>query len=208
MTTRHLLLLGANGRTGRLVLAGALDAGHRVTAVVRAADRLGDVSHERLDVRVGSACDPAFLEAVAPGHDALVSTLGPRWPTRSSASVYAEAGAAIAVAAWTAGIDRVLLTSSALLFPTTAWSTRVLRILVQPIVEGAREMEERVTASDLGWTIARTGFLTDGDDPALRVGVGSLPARPRAVSRAAVARFLLDELEAGRHRRRTVGLCA
>lgn len=205
--TRRILLLGANGRTGRLVLAGALDAGHDVTAVVRSPDRLADVQHERLVVRVGDACDADFLEAIAPGHDAIVSTLGPRWPTRAAAAVYVESGDAIATAAWAAGIDRVLLTSSALLFPSTAWSTRVLRILVRPIVDGAREMEQQVTSCDVGWTIARTSFLTDDADLDLRVGVETLPEQPRAVSRAAVAGFLLDELREGRHRQRTLALC-
>ncbi|MEM1414418.1 MAG: NAD(P)H-binding protein [Myxococcota bacterium] len=208
MTTRQLLLLGANGRTGRLVLAGALSAGHRVTAVVRGADRLRGVDHARLEVRVGDACDPAFLRAVAPGHDALVSTLGPRRPTRAAAAVYVASGEAIAAAAPEAALERVLVTSSALLFPTSEWTTRALQTLVRPLVDGARAMEERVRACDLGWTVARTGFLTDGADEGLRVGVESLPERPRAVSRAAVAGFLLEELSAGRHERQTVGLCA
>ena len=168
---------------------------------------MGAVAHERLQVRVGSACDPEFLTRVALGHDALVSTLGPRWPTRAAAAVYAESGAAIADAAAAAGIDRVLITSSALLFPTPAWTTRMLKALVRPIVDGAQEMEVRVTSRDLGWTIVRTGFLKDGDDAELRLGVESFPEDPRAVSRGAVARFLLGELTKGRHRQRTVGVC-
>lgn len=205
--TKRILLLGANGRTGRLVLSGALDAGHAVTAVVRAAERLDDVAHERLDIVVGNACDPDFLATIAPGHDAIISTLGPRRPTRAAAAVYRESGDAIATAAWTAGVDRVLVTSSGLLFPTSAWTTRLLRTLVRPIVDGAREMEEQVTMCKVDWTIARTSFLNDGDDAKLNVGVDALPEPARAVSRTAVAGFLLDELDRGRYRKRTVGLC-
>ena len=51
---QNLLVLGANGHTGRLVIARALAAGHRVTAVVRAPDRLTDIQHEKLAVEVGS----------------------------------------------------------------------------------------------------------------------------------------------------------
>ena len=77
-----IVLLGANGRTGRQVLGRALSAGETVTALVRGEDRLADLSHERLEVRVGSACDPRVLEPLLPGHDVVISTLGPRRPTR------------------------------------------------------------------------------------------------------------------------------
>jgi uncharacterized protein YbjT (DUF2867 family) len=41
----NIILLGANGRTGRKVLSRALNAGDSVTALVRAEDRLADVTH-------------------------------------------------------------------------------------------------------------------------------------------------------------------
>lgn len=83
----NIVLLGANGRTGREVLGRALSAGDTVTALVRAARKLGDLGHERLEIRVGNACDPKVLEALLPGHDVVISTLGPRLPTISRAAV-------------------------------------------------------------------------------------------------------------------------
>lgn len=92
------LLLGANGRTGRQFIERALDAGDQVTALVRSADRLSDFDHPRLVVRVGSPCDPELLAAVMPGHDVVVSALGPRIPTRAASSIYFESAAAIVAA--------------------------------------------------------------------------------------------------------------
>jgi hypothetical protein len=174
---------------------------------VRTADRLADVSHERLTVRGGSACDPELLEWVTPGHDTIISTLGPRWPTRVAARVYPESGAAITLAAWASGVQRVLVTSSALLFPTTAWTTLALRRVVRPIVDAAEKLEGHIRQSRTRWTIVRTGFLTNESTTERRVGVEALPDNPAAVSRAAVAELLLEELHTGGHPCSVVGVC-
>lgn len=63
----NIVLLGANGRTGREVLGRALSAGDTVTALVRAAGKLGELGHERLAVRVGNVCDPRVLGRFCPG---------------------------------------------------------------------------------------------------------------------------------------------
>jgi len=175
---------------------------------VRAADRLQGVEHERLVVRVGDACDPDFVEHVARGHDSIISTLGPRWPTRAAASVYSRSGDAIATASWSAGPERVLVTSSALLFPARSWWDSLLKRVVWPIVEQAEQMEEHVRGCEADWTIVRTSFLSDRDDETCQVAQDALPDGGGAVSRAAVAAFLLRELDRGDHRRRVVGICA
>lgn len=204
----NLLLLGANGRTGRLLLQQALDGGDRVTALVRGADRLADVQHERLDVRVGNPCDPEVLDALLPGHDVVVSVLGPRWPSRKAAAVYPDSAAAIVEAMEGSEVRRLLVTSSALLFPGGGFPDAMLRWLVPAVVDGARRMEDRIRESTLEWTIARTGFLHDGDGIDYRLGEGVLPVGAGAVSRAAVARFLHAEASRPRYGGQVVGLCA
>jgi putative NADH-flavin reductase len=185
----------------------ALDTGHAVTALVRSADRLDDVTHERLTVAVGDATDPAVLTHLVPGHDVVVSTLGPRWPTRAAAAIYPESAAALVAAMQGSGVRRLVVTSSALLFPDGTLLSRLLSSLVRAIVDGATAMEDTLRASDLDWTIVRTGFLDDSDDLAFRLGVESLPEAPKAVSREAVATVLLSQLTTLGHRRQTLGLC-
>lgn len=203
----HILLLGANGRTGRQLLERALAAGDSVTALVRGPDRLADVAHARLDVRVGDPCDSSVLAALLPGHDLVVSVLGPRWPSRRAAAVYPRSAAALVEAMEGSGVDRLLVTSSALLFRGGGVRDAMLRFLVPAIVDGAQRMEDRIRASSLDWTIARTGFLNDADDLAYRLGEDALPEGPGAVSRVAVASFLHDEARRPRYRNRIVGLC-
>ena len=82
-----LVVLGANGRTGKHVLDAALADGCDVTAVVRREDALRDVTHDKLKVVVGDPCDPSFLATVFQGQDAVISTLGGRRPTKAATSV-------------------------------------------------------------------------------------------------------------------------
>lgn len=202
-----IFLLGANGRAGRAVIDRALSAGHSVTALVRSEGRLADVSHEQLEVRVGTPCDPGFLEPLLPGHDVVISVLGPRRPWKSATAIYPQSGAAIVDAMRKSGIERLLVTSSGLLFPEGGFFIDAMRWLVRGLVEDAGRMEERIRSSGLAWTIARTDFLTNDSATRYRVAADALPEGGGSVSRAAVAKFLLMEAEHPRHLRQVVGLC-
>ena len=201
-----ILLLGANGRTGREVLARALSAGNEVTALVRHNTKHPGVRHERLAVRVGNPCDPQDLARLMPGHSVVVSVLGPRRPWKSATAVYPESGAAIVYAMKRAGVARLLVSSSGLLFPGGGLFVRALRWLVGRMVADARRMEEHVRASGLDWTIARTDFLTNADTTSYRVAARALPEGGGPVPRAAVATFLLAEASRPNYRRQVVGL--
>ena len=202
-----LLLLGANGQTGREVLRGALESGDTVSALVRGEDRLADVRHQRLKTFAGNPCDPAVLEALLPGHDVVISVLGPRSPSKAATAIYPESAAAIVEAMQRSGVDRLLVTSSALLFPDAGRLAGLLRRLVPAIVKQARDMEERIRASDLAWTIVRTGFLTNKSETNYRAAADALPEGGGAISRSALARFLLTESRQSGHLRQVVGLC-
>jgi putative NADH-flavin reductase len=71
----RLLVVGASGRTGRLVVEQALGHGHEVTAFVRDPARLA-ISHERLRVVTGDATAPETFGPALEGQDAVVSILG------------------------------------------------------------------------------------------------------------------------------------
>ena len=202
-----IVVLGGNGRTGRLVVRGALAAGHSVTALVRRESSLTDLDHDRLEVRCGDVCDRSVLAPLLPGHDVVISALGPRWPTRAASAIYPDSAASVVPAMEESGVQRLLVTSSGLLFPAPGVLTRALCWLVPRIVSAVARMEEQIRASSLEWTIARTGFLSDEAAPEFRMAVEAMPEGGGSVSRAGLARFLLEEAERGEHRRRIVGLC-
>ena len=203
----NILLLGANGRTGREVLGRALDAGDRVTSLIRTAGQLDDISHPRLSVHVGNPCDPAVLDTLLPGHDVVVSTLGPRLPTKAAAAIYSDSAASIVHAMEGSDVTRLLVTSTALLFPGGGLLAGILRRLTPHAVRQAGRMEERIRLSSLDWTVARVGFLTDDATTGYRHAEGASPGGG-SISRAAVASFVLDEARQAAHVRQVVGLCS
>lgn len=202
-----IVQLGANGRTGREVVRLALEAGDSVTGLVRSADSLGDIKHDRLQVHVGNVCAPEFLKTFLPGHDAVVSTLGPRTPTKSACTIYSASAAAIVEAMQATGLRRVLATSTALLFPATKFLDHVVRLIARNNFDAAGLMEERIRGADLDWTLARSGFLTDADQRGYRKAVGAMPDGGGSISRSALAEFLFTELKQSEHVGDVVGLC-
>ena len=58
---KDIVLLGATGYVGRALLNEALERGEKVTAIVRNADKLKDVTDPNLMVVEGDVTDPAVI---------------------------------------------------------------------------------------------------------------------------------------------------
>ncbi|CAM3062725.1 hypothetical protein VITU102760_18965 [Vibrio tubiashii] len=67
-------------------------------------------------------------------------------------------------------------------------------------------MEETIRSSGLEWTIARVGFLNDKASIDYRQAECSLPEGGGAISRAALANFLLSEAKQSVHVHNVVGI--
>src|ERR1700738_2217365 len=97
----NLLILGATGRTGRLVVEQALAAGHTVTALVRSPEKL-TIRNSNLRVVAGRATDPEDVARALANADAVLSTLG------GGGSVIADSTGAMVEAAHKTGVRRVI----------------------------------------------------------------------------------------------------
>lgn len=201
-----IVQLGVNGRTGREVMRLALEAGDTVSGLVRWADLLGDLQHDRLQVHVGDVYDPEFLKTVFSGHDAVISTVGPRTSTKSACTIYPDSSAAIVEAMQATGLKRVLVTSTALLFPPSKIVDQVVRLIARNNLKAAGLMEERMCSAGLDWAFARTGFLTDGDERSYKKAAGAMPDGGGSISRLALAEFLATELKQSNHVGDVVGV--
>lgn len=201
-----IALLGANGRTGREILARSLDAGDTVTAIVRTEDRLDDVKHPHLTVRAGNVCDSNTLRTLLPGHDVVISTLGPRKPTKADCAIYSESATAIVEAMQHSGVNRILVISTALLFPSNQLFRLILGWIARHNVRNANSMEESLRGSNLDWTIVRVGFLNNNSSESFQFSAGAFPDKGGSISRAAVADFLLTEARECKHLHKVVGL--
>lgn len=190
-----LVVLGANGRTGRHVVREALDKGAIVTAVVRSDAKRPEIRHDRLSVAVGDPCDPAFLAGTFRGQDAVISTLGGRRPTKRATSIYYMSADAIVEAALQTGISKILVTSSALLFPPRRLLDRLLTVIVRNVVQSATRMEHKLRTANLDVVVARCGFLIDSKERRYRAESGSLPVDGSSVPRLSLATFLVDMVQ-------------
>lgn len=190
-----ITVLGANGRTGSQLVRLALERAADVTAVVRSEDKFLDLEDDNLTTMFGDPCDPKFLSRAFCGKDVVVSTLGGRIPTKAATSIYYRSADAIVEAARDTGLERVLVTSTALLFPPRSLLERILPVIVRHTVQSARQMEQTLAGADLSWTIARCGFLTDKDEHRYRAEIDRLPRNGSSVSRKGLASFLIDAIE-------------
>ncbi|MEM9585598.1 MAG: NAD(P)H-binding protein [Pseudomonadota bacterium] len=202
----RLLVLGANGQTGRIVVRQALERSAQVSAVVRTEAKKPAFQHDNLKTYIGDPCNVGFLKSILTGQDALISTLGGRSPGKAATSVYPASACAIVEATRDIPDLRVLLTSSALLFPSKRWRDVLLKRCVPKVVSNAALMESIIGGSDLQWTVARPGFLTNNADITYRAAIDALPENGTSVSRAGLARFLLDAIEREEYFGKAIGV--
>jgi uncharacterized protein YbjT (DUF2867 family) len=201
----NLVVLGATGRTGRLVVEQALAAGHTVTALVRSPQKLA-TGNSNLRVVAGQATDASAVSGALEGADAVISTLG------GSGSVIADSTRAIVAAARQTGVSRVVVLSS--FFIERDRLNPVSRLLtgiaMGALIKDKNAGEKVLRQSDLDWTIVYASVLSDG--PATG-SVAILPASAKRrisdkVSRADVAAWMLQAATTAQHSRSSVGITA
>ena len=159
-------------------------------------------------VREGDPRSVADLRAVLPGHDAVISALGPPGvgPTtilRAAAESTVAAMQAAGVQATARRLRRGVVRRS---WPA---GTILRRTLLRNVGDDSLEMERIVVASALDWTIARPPRLTNGPRTGrYDVEKGHLPGRSAfaAISRADVAEFLVGEIQHNAHIHEIVGI--
>jgi len=196
-----LLILGAGGRTGRLLVDQALAAGHIVTAFVHSAgDEIPNIT-----TVVGDARNTADLEKALHGQDVVISTLGSSKP---GDRMIASSTAALIDAAQQQNVKRVIMMSSFLATPNfkpnpiVKLALRVMGSIVRDINSG----EDQLRKSGLDYTIVYATRLTNEPlNPHYRVvseteKVGATDS----ISRADVAEFLLRQLSDTTYVRKSV----
>ncbi len=199
----NLVVLGATGGTGRLVVEQALAAGHTVTALVRSPEKL-TLSDPNFRVIAGQATDPSAVSRAFGGADAVISALG------GSGSVISESTRAIIEAAHKAGVSRVVVLSSFLverdrLDPVTRLLTG---LAMGSMIKDKSAGEKALRDSDLDWTIVYASGLTDGPGggSVVELTEGSRWKLSNRIARADVAARLVQAATSPQTSRRTVSI--
>lgn len=195
--TMKVVIFGAGGRTGQLLLQKALAAGHEVTAAVRRADSVPGKNARLRTVR-GDLFDAASVADALIGQQCVFVAVAPGKPL-SPTTIFSTGIKHIIAGARLAGVRRVLVLGSCGMDSTTLsrWYLRPLaKLVVQPLlfslyVDTAR-MEGLLEMSDMDWTVVRPPLLTNRRGTSqYRVGIGQHLPNVSSIARADVADAML-----------------
>lgn len=191
----RVLVIGATGLTGKLVVAGLLTRGDEVTAFARNPLDIKD-THQRLKVVQGDVRDLASLERATAGQDAVLAAFGPRSLGKDDLQeVFARNLIAamkkngvrrlVNLSAWGSGDSRPQMKSLFKIFRYT---------LLRNVFDDKERGEAILAASDLDWTNVRPGRLLNtparGGVRASPDGAGLKPS----LTRADLAAFMIEQL--------------
>lgn len=191
-----ILTLGGTGATGQLFIDAALAGGHEIIAYGRSPERLPE--RHRLRVVKGEVRDADTLAEAAGDVDVIVSALG-HGSVREPSNLILDATRASIAAAERARVRRIVFLSAFGIGESKSKGSDLIQQgykLGQSIFEDKEAGEILLTNSDLDWTLAYPGVLTDGPRSGTVTVIdlkdlGSLPGVPH-ISRADVADFLLS----------------
>jgi putative NADH-flavin reductase len=204
----RILVIGAAGRTGRLIVEQALGHGHDVVGFSRSST--SKPTNSRFTEVRGDAREFDDLSPAVEGVDAVAVAVG-----------HAERGTHEAVIATLVhamavhGVGRVAVMSAAGAFarkdPALSLAYRArIATTAKGAYDDLEAMERRLMASALDWTIVRPVGLSD--EPATgdyRVSMdGSIPVKTSRVTRGDVAGFMVKTLETDSYVRRAVVITA
>lgn len=165
-----VIVFGATGATGRLVVEAALAAGHAVTAFVRDSKRL-PTTHARLRWVEGDVMDGASVAAAMPGHDAVICALG-TMPEGKADSARRQPGIPVCSvgtrhileAMDACGCQRLVVESSASVGDSYAAGVLgagfIVRLALRQVMADKELQEAAIRASACDWTIVRPVKLT------------------------------------------------
>jgi len=219
----RILILGATGPTGILLIREALAAPQQHTLVlyVRSPEKLPeDIStHPAITVVKGELDDHALSTAMD-GVQVVISTLGPsvkRGPFHPSDTPLAHGYSHIIAAMGMHKVTRLIaLGTASITDPNDKFSCQFW-LLIKGVATFARNAYKDVVAIgeiirgegvDLEWTIVRVPVLTDKESKEVIAGYVGDGKTKTTVSRAAFAAFVLGELEKNEWIRKAPLVCS
>jgi putative NADH-flavin reductase len=191
-----ILVLGATGATGQLIVRDALAGGHYVVALVRAKARADLPGAELIE---GDVRDEETLARALNGCDAVISALGTGMGLRE-VDLLTVATRALIAAMTRAGVRRLICISALGVGDSRGHGGFVFDRLFQPLLLGPAykdkdRQEAAIRASSLDWVVVRPAQLTSG--PArgrIRATIDLAGVNGGKITRADVAQFIIEQL--------------
>jgi len=192
-----ILVLGATGGTGRLIVGQALERGQDVTALMRSPEKASRLKGAKLIV--GDVRDEKVLREALKGQDAVVSALG---TPASPVTLLSTATRALVRAMKAEHVSRLVCITGigagdsaghgGLLFDNV-----IIPLLLKKVYADKNRQETIVRNSGLDWILVRPSVLNNKPGRGLVRALADLSGfHGGGISRADVATFVLDQLHA------------
>ena len=189
-----VLVLGATGRVGVLIVQLLLDRKYRVRALVRNVEKAKNILAADTELVTGNVTDRRSVVAATDGTSQIIfcATAGRGEPENTAYSVDYKGVAAVVDAAEPGG-QRIVLVSSA----SVTQLEHPHNVMFHRLLRWKYAGEQYLRGSGLPYTIIRpTGLRDGGDKQGIRLVQGDQIAFGEIISRVDVATLCVNALEA------------
>ncbi|ODM19690.1 hypothetical protein SI65_04676 [Aspergillus cristatus] len=215
----HFLILGASGAIGSKFCDMALDQGHRLTLLVRNPSKLPDtiLHNENINVIEGTLDNEAAIDQASRcGADAFISFAGPSPGT--TGTPLTNGYKTLIPRLLRQNITRILVLSTpsyrsepdtdSFKWKLGIWTIKIFCPKAYQEVTGIGEFVSSLCVADgVRWTVFRVGGLTNGAEESVKSTYVGSGEDGFWISRASVARWVLEEVIENKWVGRTPYIC-
>lgn len=216
----RIAVIGATARSGRVIIAQALEAGYEVVGLARSPGKL-NIEHDRLTMFKGDVRDQASLEAALAGDETVICMVGyptPKDPTQQIGEVdlYTVMGANLIAAMNKKGNRRLIVASSTgvehrvdpdATQPEGESMSDLWRFNARHLYGDMADMETMIASSGLEYVILRPGFMVE--EPArhdLQFSTDGTTPKQRTITYADFAAFTRAQVTSDDYVGKSVGI--
>lgn len=183
---RKVLLLGATGRIGGIVLKNLLGKDADIRVYVRTPEKLSREAAERVEVIKGDALDAVSLHQAMSGIDIVIAAVNGNLLAQAESIVKAMVGTSVSRVMWVTGMG--------IHHEVPGATGRMLDMLVRSQPEYV-QAADLIAESGVPYTLIRAAHLTDGKNEKYYIQHEGDRLHSNSVDRCAVARFITDMVE-------------
>jgi uncharacterized protein YbjT (DUF2867 family) len=190
-----IVVAGATGRTGKLVVEELLVRGYQVRAMVRSAAQACALQREGVELVEGDLTSPESLKKIMDGAHFLISAIGSKKPFNKEENNRVDnmGNQNLTKAALAKGVRHMVVISSIGVGNSRYAISFFFRLLMTPVLRMKEKSEEFIRTCGISYTIIRPGGLADKDLPGKTV-FGEGGKISGSVSRKEIARVCVDAL--------------
>ena len=186
-----IIIFGASGKTGKLVVEATLEGGHEVTAFVRDPSKL-TIQHANLNIIKGQATEQRAVSDAIKGKELVISCLGSDNGLKKTTILH-EMTSNIVAGMKEHNVSRIIYTASAGIDNEIPGIIgKIMMKLLGNVLEDHYNAVAEIKKNSLTYTIVRPLGLTDNPYTGkYREAMTGIPEKGRLISRADVADFII-----------------